>query len=195
MVRQAHHERNQQAHHERNQQVLHERHQQIQEERNQQTDHERNRQAVACNESFDFGQESAVEGLNQGTAKSWPTGQRSISLTQHQSLSWVESSSGILAEHWHTAHIEIKFRSGGEKISLPGRSGHHTLKKLFQEAGIPPWERELMPLIYLNGQLAAIGEQWVSADFYGEKVGACISLHWQRQVTGPKDNDEVVVVD
>lgn len=126
---------------------------------------------------------------------SWPSNQRSIAIGNRQSLSWIESSSGIPAEHWQHAQIEIKFRSGGEKISLPGRSGHHTLKKLFQEAGIPPWEREQMPLIYINGQLAAVGEQWISADFYAEKSAACIKLVWQRQESGPKDNDEVAVVD
>jgi len=128
-------------------------------------------------------------------AKSWPNQQRSITIGNHQALSWIESSTGILAEHWHAAQIEIKFRSGGEKIRLYGRTGHHSLKKLFQEAGISPWEREQMPLIYLNGCLAAVGDLWISAEFYAENPTACVRVVWQRQESDPKDNDEVALVD
>ncbi|MDD5114601.1 MAG: tRNA lysidine(34) synthetase TilS, partial [Methylobacter sp.] len=128
-------------------------------------------------------------------AKVWPPGQRIINIGNEQTLSIIESSVGILVEHWQNAQIEIKFRSGGEKISLPGRAGRHLLKKLFQEAGIPPWEREQMPLIYLNGCLAAVGELWISAEFYAENSAACVRVVWQRQESGPKDNDEVALVD
>jgi tRNA(Ile)-lysidine synthase len=127
--------------------------------------------------------------------KSWSNHQRLINIGNHQALRWIESPTGILAEHWHAAQIEIKFRSGGEKIRLYGRTGHHSLKKLFQEAGIPPWEREQMPLIYLNGCLAAVGDLWISAEFYAENPTACVRVVWQRQESDPKDNDEVALVD
>lgn len=149
----------------------------------------RYRDKLYCLPQFD-------EGLDQrGAAKSWATGQRLINIGNHQALRWIESSTGILAEHWHAAQIEIKFRSGGEKIRLYGRTGHHSLKKLFQEAGIPPWEREQMPLIYLNGCLAAVGDLWISAEFYAENPTACVRVVWQRQESDPKDNDEVALVD
>ena len=74
------------------------------------------------------------------------------------------------------AKVEVRFRRGGEKICLPGRQGHHSLKNLFQEAGIPPWEREVMPLIYLDDKLAAVGDKWISAAFYSEKTQGCISF-------------------
>jgi len=86
------------------------------------------------------------------------------------------ASTGILRECWENACIEVRFRSGGEKIRLPKRNGRHALKKLFQEAGIPPWEREMMPLVYLDGRLAAVGDRWISAEFYHEQVDACIRL-------------------
>jgi len=148
----------------------------------------RYRDKLYCLPQFD-------EGLDQRAAKSWATGQRLINIGNHQALRWIESPAGILAEHWHAAQIEIKFRSGGEKIRLYGRTGHHSLKKLFQEAGIPPWEREQMPLIYLNGCLAAVGDLWISAEFYAENSTACVRVVWQRQESDPKDNDEVALVD
>jgi tRNA(Ile)-lysidine synthase len=109
----------------------------------------------------------------------WPVEQTTIRTGNHQTLSWAVSSAGIPFEQWLHSTIVIKFRSGGEKISLPGRMGHHSLKNLYQEAGIPPWERETMPLIYLDGQLAAIGDRWISADFYDQITDACIVISMQ----------------
>jgi tRNA(Ile)-lysidine synthase len=111
----------------------------------------------------------------------WSTGQTSIRVSDHQTLSCMPSSSGICGGQWQNATIVVKARSGGEKIRLPGRKSHHALKKLFQEAGIPPWERESIPLVYLDGKLAAVGDLWISADFYCEKIQECISLSLQRE--------------
>ena len=109
----------------------------------------------------------------------WSAGQTSIKVSGNQALSCVPSSVGICREQWQNATIVVKARNGGEKIRLPGRTGHHALKKLFQEAGIPPWERETMPLVYLDDKLAAVGDLWISADFYCEKMLGCISLSLQ----------------
>jgi tRNA(Ile)-lysidine synthase len=110
----------------------------------------------------------------------WPAGQASLKVANNEILFCVPSSTGILREQWRNSAVVVKFRSGGEKICLPGRKGHHLLKNLFQEAGIPPWEREIMPLVYLNNELAAVGDKWISAAFYREKKAACISLARQR---------------
>ena len=52
--------------------------------------------------------------------------------------------------------VTVKFRQGGEQCHLPGRAIRHSLKKLFQEWKIPPWERDRVPLIYLQDELAAV---------------------------------------
>ena len=106
----------------------------------------------------------------------WPAGQTSVRVSNYQTLFCGLSTAGICSERWQNTIVTVKFRRGGEKIRLPGRKGHHTLKKLFQEAGIPPWERERLPLVYLDDKLAAVGELWISADFYSEKKQDCISL-------------------
>jgi len=106
----------------------------------------------------------------------WPAGQTSIKISQGRILSCLSSPKGIPREQWQSAKVEVRFRRGGEKIRLPGREGHHSLKNLFQEAGIPPWERDATPLIYLNDKLAAVGDQWISAAFYSEKNQDCIGF-------------------
>jgi len=110
----------------------------------------------------------------------WPTGQTTIKVSDRQSLSCIPSSAGISREQWQNATIKVTARTGGEKIRLPGRTGRHALKKLFQEAGIPPWERESMPLIYLDDKLAAVGDLWVSAEFYSAENQDCIRLTLQK---------------
>lgn len=50
-------------------------------------------------------------------------------------------------------NIEIKFRTGGEKIKLHKTK---TLKNLFQEWQVPTWERDKIPLIYYKNKLIAV---------------------------------------
>jgi tRNA(Ile)-lysidine synthase len=111
----------------------------------------------------------------------WPAGQALLKLTDDQYLLCQPSSAGIACERWRRARVVVRFRRGGEKILLPGREGHHALKNLFQEAGIPPWERQGMPLVYLDDQLAAVGDKWISAEFYSEETDACVRLYRKSQ--------------
>ena len=76
----------------------------------------------------------------------------------------VDSLGGLSKQLWDRSEVYVKPRVGSEKIRVLGRNGHHSLKKLFQEEGVPPWERDGVPLIYLDDQLAAIAGLWLSAD-------------------------------
>ncbi len=72
---------------------------------------------------------------------------------------------GLARARVEDAGFSVRFRQGGEACRLPGRAHHHKLKKLLQEAGVPPWERERLPLLYVHDELAAIGDRWVCAPF------------------------------
>ena len=48
--------------------------------------------------------------------------------------------------------LSIRFRRGGERCRVNGR-GHKALKTLLQEAGVPPWERDRIPLLYVGERL------------------------------------------
>ena len=54
------------------------------------------------------------------------------------------------------AAVEVRFRRGGEKCQLPGRNHRHELKKLMQEWGVPPWQRNRIPLICVGEQVVQI---------------------------------------
>ncbi len=51
--------------------------------------------------------------------------------------------------------LELRFRHGGEKFRPMGRLHTKKLKKLLQEAGIVPWMRDRIPLLYSGGELVA----------------------------------------
>ncbi|MBU3607127.1 tRNA lysidine(34) synthetase TilS [Polynucleobacter nymphae] len=51
--------------------------------------------------------------------------------------------------------ITQKDRSGSEKIQIKANTPRKTLKNLFQEGDIPPWQRNA-PLLYINGELIAV---------------------------------------
>jgi len=61
--------------------------------------------------------------------------------------------------------VEVRWRRGGESCRLPGRSMTHRLKKLLQEAHVPPWKRNEIPLIYSENTLAAVVGYWYCAPF------------------------------
>jgi len=50
----------------------------------------------------------------------------------------------------------VDFRRGGETCRPHGSAHHRPLKQLFQEWGVPPWERTRTPLLYVDGVLAAV---------------------------------------
>jgi tRNA(Ile)-lysidine synthase len=99
----------------------------------------------------------------------WPMDRDSLAVGQRITLTRIISDAGIPEAIWRQSKVTVKFRSGGELIALPGRRGHHPLKNLYQEIGIPPWERPALPLIYLDGNLAAVADLWISAGYYQER--------------------------
>jgi tRNA(Ile)-lysidine synthase len=64
--------------------------------------------------------------------------------------------SGIAMRELLETPLAIKPRMGQERLKIsPGRPSK-TLKNLFQEAAIPVWQREWLPLIYLQENLIAV---------------------------------------
>lgn len=60
--------------------------------------------------------------------------------------------------------LRVRARRGGERIRLPGRSHHHALKHVLQGCGVPPWERERLPLLVAaDGEVLAAGDRVLGA--------------------------------
>ena len=59
--------------------------------------------------------------------------------------------------------LTVRFRTGGERLKPVGNSHHRSLKNLFQESNIPPWERDRIPLLYHNNKLISVLGYWNTA--------------------------------
>lgn len=64
-----------------------------------------------------------------------------------------------------SGHVLVRNRTGGELIKLGEPAFHKAVKKLLQESAVPPWEREAIPLLYINDRLAAVWNIAVAIDF------------------------------
>lgn len=49
--------------------------------------------------------------------------------------------------------LQVRLRSGGERLQPHARRPRRTLKNLFQEAGVPSWQRKKLPLLYRGEEL------------------------------------------
>lgn len=75
----------------------------------------------------------------------------------------------------------VSAREGGERILLPGRTHSHALKNVLQELGVPPWEREALPLVHGRAdELMAIADFAYSATFDAWLREKGARLRWRR---------------
>jgi tRNA(Ile)-lysidine synthase len=76
--------------------------------------------------------------------------------------------------------VSVRWRKGGEKfqpqISRPRRS----LKHLLQDAALPPWEREILPLLYCGETLVWVPGIGVDARFQAAAQEAAWFVSWRR---------------
>ena len=106
----------------------------------------------------------------------WKTGKDLHLPDYSQLLTTTESGRGLKLTEGCV--VEVRFRSGGERCTPAGRNGSNTLKKLFQEYGLEPWLRNRVPLIYLEGQLAAVGDLWVCDEFSVAEGEQGMTIQW-----------------
>ena len=64
---------------------------------------------------------------------------------------------------------------------LPGRGHSHALKHVLQDAGVPPWQRERLPLLSdADGELLAAGDAILSARMAAWLHARGAHLQWMR---------------
>jgi len=79
------------------------------------------------------------------------------------SISLIASDQGGLDSRL-LKEIVIRFRAGGESLRPHAARPRKRLKQLCQEAGIVPWMRERLPLLFVGSRLAAVGDLWIDSE-------------------------------
>ncbi len=85
-----------------------------------------------------------------------------------------------LPGNWASEGLSVRFRTGGERFRPIGRQHSRPLKKWLQEAGVPPWLRTRIPLLYREDDLVAVGDLWIAAAAGSAEDGG---QRWQVQWT------------
>lgn len=69
-----------------------------------------------------------------------------------------------IPDRWARQGLEVAFRRGGERFRPRGSRHHKTLKQWFQEAGIVPWMRSTVPLLYHDDRIVAVADICLADD-------------------------------
>lgn len=84
---------------------------------------------------------------------------------------------GIDARH---RPLQVRLRSGGERLQPDARRPRRTLKNLYQEAGVPSWERERLPLLFSGEQLVWVPGIGVDAAYQAAPGASGVLPQWRR---------------
>ena len=80
--------------------------------------------------------------------------------------------------------VTVRGRSGGERLRTDARRPRRTLKNLFQEAGVPPWARERLPLLYCDDVLVWVPGIGVASEFRVQSTAIGVSPEWRPSDAG-----------
>jgi tRNA(Ile)-lysidine synthase len=76
--------------------------------------------------------------------------------------------------------VVVALRKGGEKLGPVALRPARTLKNLLREAGVPPWLRARLPLVYVDGRLAWAAEIGADAAFQAGPDEAGWLISWRK---------------
>jgi tRNA(Ile)-lysidine synthase len=106
----------------------------------------------------------------------WAGGQLSFTPSLGEGLSQAK----LLAAQDVKLPVTVRARAGSDRLQLAANRPHRTLKHLFQEAGVPPWRREYLPLLYVGDQLAWVDGVGVDSAFACAPGEAGLLPVWRR---------------
>lgn len=96
--------------------------------------------------------------IDSNTIIPWPDLTKPLPLPDGRTLVCIptEQSPALSTSRLQQGNVTIRYRQGGERLH-PANSAHHkTLKQIFQEQRIPHWQRDRVPLVYIDEELVAV---------------------------------------
>ena len=86
---------------------------------------------------------------------------------------------GLAAAKFAQAPVTLRSRCGGERIRLAANRPARAVKKLLQEAHMPPWERDALPLVWSGDELVAVPGIGVALGYQAAPDEAGWRLSWR----------------
>jgi len=86
---------------------------------------------------------------------------------------------GVSAQRLAEAPVSVRLRAGGERMRLAPQGRTRTLKNLLREAGVVPWARGRLPLVYCGDRLVWAPFVGVAADYRAQSGESAWEFSWK----------------
>ena len=96
-------------------------------------------------------------------------------------LTWTPDAHGLDDDRIKATELSLRSRKGGERLRIHAGGPSRELKKLYQDAHIPPWERNQRPLLYADECLIAVPGLFMDADWRSQD-GCGLRPEWKPQL-------------
>lgn len=106
-----------------------------------------------------------------GTRLNWSSGSR---------IELPPGCGELLAERLPAGGVALAFGLVGLGLRPLGVDRTRSLRNLYQEAGLPVWVRQRIPLIFLGSELIAVGDRWRSA----KAAALGLFVRWKHDLPG-----------
>ena len=73
--------------------------------------------------------------------------------------------------------LQVKYRKGGESLKLKGRP-QKKLKQLLQESGMPPWQRQRVPLLFADTELVCVPGVGIAESYLAQSGQNGMKVVW-----------------
>ena len=106
-------------------------------------------------------------------------GEASLDLPNGGKLHFKQVTGAGLALKHGVTKLRIANRDGGERFKPDVLRPTRTLKHLLQDANIPPWQREHLPLIYWHDTLALVPKIGIAHELQASEEEPGLEIIWQ----------------
>ncbi len=110
----------------------------------------------------------------------WPD-QRAVQLPDGSRMLREPAEQGIPDRYWAAGRVQVRWRSEDSTCRPRGRQGSRSFKKLCQELGIPPWQRDRVPLVYVDDRLVAVADYCLCGENEDQPGDTYSRLRWEAQ--------------
>jgi len=105
-------------------------------------------------------------------------GERLLSLPHGQLAFEGTTDGGLDVARLQGSAIVVRSRQGGERLTLDRSGPRRTLAHVLQHAAVPAWERDALPLVFCDGDLAAVPGVGVDVRFRAAPGADGVALVW-----------------
>ena len=125
---------------------------------------------------------NALPAVDVSMCLEW-RGEEAITLPDQTRLLFSQQlGQGIALRHMASKKLTIRYRQGGETIKPQANRPTRRLNALLLTIGMPPWQRECLPLIWLDDVLATIPNVVVDAGLQAGSDEMGLAVSWLNSI-------------